>query len=48
MEEMRQRSEEKGLGTSGEDLEWGLVVGYGPGITLEAILLRALPNKAIR
>ncbi|KAL6870632.1 hypothetical protein ACP4OV_014480 [Aristida adscensionis] len=43
MEEMRRRSEEQGLRTAGEGLEWGLLVGFGPGITVETILLRALP-----
>ncbi|KAL6871002.1 hypothetical protein ACP4OV_014850 [Aristida adscensionis] len=43
MEEMRRRSEEQGLRTAGEGLEWGLLIGFGPGITVETILLRALP-----
>ncbi|CAL4993684.1 unnamed protein product [Urochloa decumbens] len=47
MEEMRRRSEEHGLSTAGEGLEWGILAGYGPGITVEAILLHALPDKAI-
>ncbi|OEL22914.1 Chalcone synthase 1 [Dichanthelium oligosanthes] len=47
MEEMRRRSEQHGLRTAGEGLDWGLLVGYGPGITVEAILLTALPDKAI-
>ncbi|TVU25803.1 hypothetical protein EJB05_28313, partial [Eragrostis curvula] len=47
MEEMRRRSADRGLRTAGEGLEWGFVVGYGPGITVETILLRAIPNKAM-
>ncbi|CAD6253196.1 unnamed protein product [Miscanthus lutarioriparius] len=42
MEEMRRRSKEQGLPTPGEGLEWGLLIGFGPGITVETILLRAL------
>ncbi|KAL6644334.1 hypothetical protein ACP70R_015942 [Stipagrostis hirtigluma subsp. patula] len=44
MEEMRRRSEEQGLRTAGEGLDWGLLIGFGPGITVETILLRALRN----
>lgn len=47
MEEMRRRSEELDRHTAGEGLDWGLLVGYGPGITVEAILLFALPDKAV-
>ncbi|CAD6257204.1 unnamed protein product [Miscanthus lutarioriparius] len=45
LEEMRRMSEQLGLRTVGEGLDWGLLVGYGPGITVEAIILHALPNK---
>lgn len=45
LEEMRRMSEQLGLRTAGEGLDWGLLVGYGPGITVEAILLHALPIK---
>uniref|UniRef100_A0A0D9W1R8 Chalcone synthase n=1 Tax=Leersia perrieri TaxID=77586 RepID=A0A0D9W1R8_9ORYZ len=41
MEEMRRRSAERGMGTAGEGLEWGLLFGFGPGLTVETILLRA-------
>ncbi|CAO2143975.1 unnamed protein product [Urochloa humidicola] len=47
MEEMRRRSEQLGLSTAGEGLEWGILAGYGPGITVEAILLHALPDKRV-
>nr|ASK51798.1 putative chalcone synthase [Muscari armeniacum] len=40
MEAMRRRSEEKQLVTVGEGLEWGLLIGFGPGITVETIVLR--------
>ncbi|CAO2147881.1 unnamed protein product [Urochloa humidicola] len=46
LEEMRRRSVERSMGTVGEGLEWGLLFGFGPGITVETILLRALrPHK---
>jgi chalcone synthase len=44
---MRRRSEELGRRTAGEGLDWGLLVGYGPGITVEAILLHTVPDKAV-
>ena len=40
METMRRKSEEKKMPTAGEGLEWGLLVGFGPGITIETVLLR--------
>lgn len=43
LEEMRRRSVARGMRTAGEGLEWGLLFGFGPGITVETILLRALP-----
>ncbi|CAD6253934.1 unnamed protein product [Miscanthus lutarioriparius] len=46
MDEMRTRSAEHGLSTAGEGLEWGMVIAFGPGLTLETMLLRALPATA--
>ncbi|CAL4907148.1 unnamed protein product [Urochloa decumbens] len=43
MDEMRRRSAERSLATAGEGLKWGLLFGFGPGLTVETILLRALP-----
>uniref|UniRef100_A0A0E0MYX8 Chalcone/stilbene synthase N-terminal domain-containing protein n=1 Tax=Oryza rufipogon TaxID=4529 RepID=A0A0E0MYX8_ORYRU len=37
MEEMRRRSEERGLRTAGEGLDMGMLVGFGPGLTVETI-----------
>ncbi|KAL6619334.1 hypothetical protein ACP70R_034473 [Stipagrostis hirtigluma subsp. patula] len=45
LEEMRRRSTERSMETVGEGLEWGLLFGFGPGITLETILLRAPPQN---
>lgn len=39
MEEMRRRSAAKGRSTAGEGLEWGLLSGLAPGLTLEGVLL---------
>ncbi|KAG0529524.1 hypothetical protein BDA96_05G105800 [Sorghum bicolor] len=43
MEAMRRRSAERAWRTPGEGLEWGLLFGFGPGLTVETIVLRALP-----
>ena len=43
LEEMRRRSAERSMATVGEGLEWGLLFAFSPGITVETILLRALP-----
>jgi len=42
METMRRKSEEKKMGNAGEGLEWGLLLGFGPGITVETVVLRSL------
>ncbi|CAN6180508.1 unnamed protein product [Urochloa humidicola] len=42
MAEIRRRSAEWSLATAGEGLEWGLLFGFGPGLTVETVL-RALP-----
>nr|ALI57120.1 polyketide synthase [Aquilaria crassna] len=42
LDEMRKRSSEQGKGTTGDGSEWGILYGYGPGITLDATLLRSV------
>jgi len=44
LDEIQRRSAEQGLHTAGEGLDWGLLLAFGPGITVETIVLRALPN----
>uniref|UniRef100_A0A0E0BKD1 Chalcone synthase n=1 Tax=Oryza glumipatula TaxID=40148 RepID=A0A0E0BKD1_9ORYZ len=46
MEEMKRRSEERGMATAGEGLEWGMLIAFGPGLTLETMLLRAVPRNS--
>nr|QTZ96577.1 chalcone synthase 2 [Bougainvillea spectabilis] len=43
MDEMRKRSLEQGKPTTGLGLEWGIMFGFGPGLTIEALALRSLP-----
>ena len=45
LDEIRRRSAEQGLHTAGEGLEWGLLLAFGPSITVETIVLRVVPNS---
>ncbi|CAO2141743.1 unnamed protein product [Urochloa humidicola] len=41
LDEMRRWSAANGCGTTGEGCEWGVLCGFGPGLTIDAVLLRA-------
>lgn len=43
MDEMRRKSAEEGMATTGEGLEWGVMFGFGPGLTVETVVLRSVP-----
>lgn len=43
MEEVRRRSVEQGAATTGEGLEWGVLLSFGPGVTVETMVLRSVP-----
>ena len=42
MDHMRKKSLEQKLSTTGEGHEWGLLLGFGPGLTCETVLLRSV------
>ncbi|GLT88143.1 hypothetical protein SLE2022_061800 [Rubroshorea leprosula] len=42
LDEMRKKSAENALKTTGEGLEWGVLVGFGPGMTLETVVLHSV------
>ncbi|KAJ8539709.1 hypothetical protein K7X08_013961 [Anisodus acutangulus] len=42
LEEMRKASMRAGMGTTGEGLGWGVLLAFGPGLTIEAIVLRSI------
>ena len=44
MDEMRKHSAEKGQGTTGEGAEWGVLLGFGPGLTVETVVLHSVPS----
>ncbi|KAK2643900.1 hypothetical protein Ddye_019095 [Dipteronia dyeriana] len=41
LDEMRKKSAKDGLETTGEGLEWGVLFGFGPGLTIETVVLRS-------
>ncbi|TKY62964.1 Chalcone synthase [Spatholobus suberectus] len=43
LDEVRKRSKEEGKGTTGEGLEWGVLFGFGPGLTVETVVLHSVP-----
>ncbi|GAB4848615.1 Chitin synthase, class 2 [Ancistrocladus abbreviatus] len=43
LDEMRKKSVEEGKATTGEGLEWGVLFGFGPGVTIETIVLHCVP-----
>lgn len=42
LDEMRKASIRAKLGTTGEGLVWGVLLGFGPGLTIETIVLRGI------
>ncbi|KAH9650108.1 Chalcone synthase [Citrus sinensis] len=42
LDEMRKKSAEDGLETAGEGLEWGVLFGFGPGLTVETVVLHSV------
>ncbi|KAF5467865.1 hypothetical protein F2P56_012077 [Juglans regia] len=47
LDKMREKSMEEGKATTGDGLEWGVLFGFGPGLTVEAIVLHSIPVKNI-
>ncbi|GAB4847377.1 Chitin synthase, class 2 [Ancistrocladus abbreviatus] len=45
LDEMRKKSVEEGKSTTGEGLEWGVLFGFGPGLTVETVVLHSVPVK---
>uniref|UniRef100_N1QV07 Chalcone synthase n=1 Tax=Aegilops tauschii TaxID=37682 RepID=N1QV07_AEGTA len=43
---MRKRSAEEGQTTTGEGLDWGVLFGFGPGLTIETVVLHSVPITA--
>lgn len=43
LDEMRKKSLEEGHATTGEGLDWGVLFGFGPGLTVETVVLHSVP-----
>nr|ALI57117.1 polyketide synthase [Aquilaria crassna] len=43
LDEMRKKSLEEGKATTGEGFEWGVLFGFGPGLTVETVVLHSVP-----
>ncbi|KAI5004300.1 chalcone synthase-like [Hordeum vulgare subsp. vulgare] len=41
LDEIRRWSAAEGCGTTGEGCEWGVLFGFGPGLTMDTVLLRS-------
>ncbi|MCL7052150.1 hypothetical protein MKW94_015657 [Papaver nudicaule] len=44
LDEMRKRSKKEGMKTTGEGLEWGVLFGFGPGLTIDTVVLHSVPT----
>ncbi|CAN1278654.1 Chalcone synthase 1B [Linum perenne] len=42
MDEMRKKSVAEGMKTTGEGLDWGVLFGFGPGLTVETVVLHSV------
>ncbi|KAJ7965481.1 Chalcone synthase [Quillaja saponaria] len=45
LDEMRKKSLEEGKSTTGEGLEWGVLFGFGPGLTVETVVLLSVSTE---
>ncbi|KAL1817311.1 hypothetical protein DCAR_0521746 [Daucus carota subsp. sativus] len=43
LDEMRKKSMKDGMATTGDGLDWGVAFGFGPGLTVETVVLRSIP-----
>uniref|UniRef100_A0ACD6ALV6 Uncharacterized protein n=1 Tax=Avena sativa TaxID=4498 RepID=A0ACD6ALV6_AVESA len=46
LDEMRKHSVENGDATTGEGMDWGVLFGFGPGLTVETVVLHSVPIAA--
>jgi len=45
LDEMRKKSLKEGKATTGEGLEWGVLFGFGPGLTVETVMLHSVSTN---
>ncbi|RVW27747.1 Stilbene synthase 2 [Vitis vinifera] len=46
MDEMRKKSLKEQKTTTGEGLDWGVLFGFGPGLTIETVVLHSIPRDS--
>ncbi|KAL6311394.1 hypothetical protein AAG906_025849 [Vitis piasezkii] len=46
MDEMRKKSLKEEKTTTGEGLDWGVLFGFGPGLTIETVVLHSIPRDS--
>ncbi|MFQ6639858.1 hypothetical protein Gotur_015617 [Gossypium turneri] len=46
LDEMRKMSVLEGKATTGEGLEWGVLFGFRPGLTVETLVLRSFVTNS--
>ncbi|KAL2320396.1 hypothetical protein Fmac_029365 [Flemingia macrophylla] len=46
LDEVRKRSKEEKKDTTGEGFDWGVLFGFGPGLTVETVVLHSVPLPA--
>ncbi|KAL6321601.1 hypothetical protein AAG906_025433 [Vitis piasezkii] len=44
LDEMRKKSSKGEKATTGEGLDWGVLFGFGPGLTIETVVLHSIPT----
>nr|AFM56674.1 stilbene synthase [Vitis quinquangularis] len=44
LDEMRKKSLKREKATTGDGLDWGVLFGFGPGLTIETVVLRSVPT----
>ncbi|MED6192746.1 Chitin synthase, class 3 [Stylosanthes scabra] len=47
LNELKNSSKSEGKSTSGEGKEWGVLVGFGPGISMEIVVLRSFCSRCV-
>ncbi|KAL3812372.1 hypothetical protein ACJIZ3_013640 [Penstemon smallii] len=45
LDEMRKSSANEEMSSTGEGLDWGVLFGFGPGLTIETVVLHSVPIK---
>ncbi|XP_058217622.1 2-pyrone synthase-like [Rhododendron vialii] len=48
LDEMRKGSIAQRKTTTGEGFEWGILLGFGPGVTVETVVLRSVPMTKLK